>query len=495
MASRETHLGLLSCVVVASLADFAAASPGFERAQHRRIDVVMIGDSNQLFGGHGWDESFQIALAERYGVYGTGLHSLGENGGNGAAVGLNASTFSTLSQGGYLYAGAPQASDALLPAAAACVPLNYAFIPVGSTTTTNLGMFLQSGPALNVDGPLRGFLATAGSTEFTGTFRISFRREAPPFNTLVQSGPLTTSGPAGSVIWHELDLPAGTRGSVISLRTPGFATPLSGPFMGLYARVIDTSRDRGVSVHTLYGRGSQSLRSMAAAMQGMQTTGLGEFLDAIVRQQGESTPHVIVRINSGLNDRNETLASLGPANVQDGDSAEAFADNAVAIITALQQAWTSKGLPLEGLRFVLTSSHPISMPNDAELASYAAALPGVASRFAPGLVTAVALEELISADAMLSRGYYTNPGDRFHLSRAGFLALTQLEVEAVMGCDTIDFNNNAVFPEDQDVIDFFNVLAGVECPLCSDIDFNNNGVFPEDQDVIDFLHVLAGGAC
>ncbi len=62
-------------------------------------------------------------------------------------------------------------------------------------------------------------------------------------------------------------------------------------------------------------------------------------------------------------------------------------------------------------------------------------------------------------------------------------------------CDDVDFNNNAVFPEDQDVIDFFNVLAGVECPLCGDIDFNNNGVFPEDQDVIDFLHVLAGGAC
>ncbi|HLP85731.1 MAG TPA: hypothetical protein VK157_15380 [Phycisphaerales bacterium] len=30
---------------------------------------------------------------------------------------------------------------------------------------------------------------------------------------------------------------------------------------------------------------------------------------------------------------------------------------------------------------------------------------------------------------------------------------------------------------------------------CDDIDFNNNGVFPEDQDVIDFFNVLAGGGC
>ena len=69
------------------------------------------------------------------------------------------------------------------------------------------------------------------------------------------------------------------------------------------------------------------------------------------------------------------------------------------------------------------------------------------------------------------------------------------------GCDGIDFNNNGVFPEDQDVIDFFDVLAGGTPNTCNatlgcqDIDFNNNGVFPEDQDVIDFFNVLAGGQC
>ncbi len=62
-------------------------------------------------------------------------------------------------------------------------------------------------------------------------------------------------------------------------------------------------------------------------------------------------------------------------------------------------------------------------------------------------------------------------------------------------CDDIDFNNNGVFPEDQDVVDFFDVVAGGTCVACNDIDFNNNGVFPEDQDVIDFFNVLAGGSC
>jgi hypothetical protein len=64
-------------------------------------------------------------------------------------------------------------------------------------------------------------------------------------------------------------------------------------------------------------------------------------------------------------------------------------------------------------------------------------------------------------------------------------------------CDSIDFNNNFVFPEDQDVIDFLSVFAGGQCstPSCNDIDFNNNTIFPEDQDVIDFFNVLAGAAC
>jgi hypothetical protein len=62
-------------------------------------------------------------------------------------------------------------------------------------------------------------------------------------------------------------------------------------------------------------------------------------------------------------------------------------------------------------------------------------------------------------------------------------------------CNDVDFNNNDVFPEDQDILDFFNVLAGGSCPACDTVDFNNNGVFPEDQDILDFFNVLAGGTC
>lgn len=64
-------------------------------------------------------------------------------------------------------------------------------------------------------------------------------------------------------------------------------------------------------------------------------------------------------------------------------------------------------------------------------------------------------------------------------------------------CDTIDFNGDGLFPDDNDLVDFLSVLAGGACStgLCSDIDFNNDGLFPDDTDLVTFLRVLAGGGC
>ena len=97
---------------------------------------------------------------------------------------------------------------------------------------------------------------------------------------------------------------------------------------------------------------------------------------------------------------------------------------------------------------------------------------------------------LDNATAVRIRGEFSQIGDTAWLD--DFALSTTFSNP---GCDDIDFNNNEVFPEEQDVIDFFNVLAGAECSTCNDIDFNNNQVFPEEQDVVDFFFVLAGGSC
>jgi hypothetical protein len=62
-------------------------------------------------------------------------------------------------------------------------------------------------------------------------------------------------------------------------------------------------------------------------------------------------------------------------------------------------------------------------------------------------------------------------------------------------CADLDFNNDGVYPSDQDTTDFSNVLAGADCPTCDSIDFNGDGVFPDERDYTDWLAVLAGGPC
>lgn len=64
-------------------------------------------------------------------------------------------------------------------------------------------------------------------------------------------------------------------------------------------------------------------------------------------------------------------------------------------------------------------------------------------------------------------------------------------------CDSIDFNGDGVLPDLQDILDFFFVFGGGDCPggTCNDIDFNNDGVFPDNADLIGFLEIFGGGTC
>jgi trimeric autotransporter adhesin len=64
-------------------------------------------------------------------------------------------------------------------------------------------------------------------------------------------------------------------------------------------------------------------------------------------------------------------------------------------------------------------------------------------------------------------------------------------------CDTIDFNNDGLFPDTQDITDFLAVFAGAPCPTatCNDIDFNNDSLFPDTLDIQTFLSVFSGAPC
>ncbi len=63
----------------------------------------------------------------------------------------------------------------------------------------------------------------------------------------------------------------------------------------------------------------------------------------------------------------------------------------------------------------------------------------------------------------------------------------------VAPCSDVDFDNDGIFPSDNDLVALLSVLAGGECATCDDIDFNGDGIFPSDEDLAAYLRVLAGG--
>ncbi len=84
--------------------------------------------------------------------------------------------------------------------------------------------------------------------------------------------------------------------------------------------------------------------------------------------------------------------------------------------------------------------------------------------------------------------YVLSPHD--HYDDMFYLASTQ-------DCGDLDFNNDSLFPDPQDVSDFLAVFTGVPCPtpVCDDIDFNNDGLFPDTADIDTLLSAFSGGPC
>ncbi|MFO0832622.1 MAG: hypothetical protein U0637_12375 [Phycisphaerales bacterium] len=73
----------------------------------------------------------------------------------------------------------------------------------------------------------------------------------------------------------------------------------------------------------------------------------------------------------------------------------------------------------------------------------------------------------------------------------------QLNITQGSYCGDIDFNNDGLFPDTQDIDDLLNVFSGGACSTgnCDSIDFNTDGLFPDTMDIDAFLSVFSGGPC
>ncbi len=447
---------LLACVLADGPSDDPPAvigGPALSRfwlaAGARRVDIVMCGDSNQLFGGHGWDHGWGKAATDRFGMYATGVLHAGENSGNGGQTGYQYNVyFHGGPTGPFSYSGAPPELDRYMNQPAWST--TYLYLPAGGVLAGNYGsgMGIGSGCPVDPNGNLRWHFTYATFPGIPpaapGTFLPTIRRDVPPYDVIAQAPWVNCVTGSYGVATHTMDLPAAPRGFQINFRlSPTTSEPsLYGPLLGFYHRVENLDRGKGASEQTFWGVGGRSTRYQVERMLAMSDDALTLYFQHVRALQGPpgAPRFVLVRICQGLNDRNELLPSLGPGHVEPGNSAEAFLDNTQAAIDRFRSIWTLNAWPAEELYFLITPSHPVSNPDDPQLVGFRDAAETLAASNARTAV--VRLDRITNHDEMLALGFYNSGGlDVHHLTLNGFVELSRRELAALVaaGCP-VDLN-------------------------------------------------------
>tara|TARA_R110000851_G_scaffold64502_2_gene146861 strand:- start:1355 stop:3325 length:1971 start_codon:yes stop_codon:yes gene_type:complete len=392
-----------------------------------RVDFVGIGDSNQLFAGQGWDSGFQIALSESVPRYATALISTNENDAQGAGIGDGYGFNASQSVLGAI-SGAPAALDAYLnKGAGGLFPPNYAYLASGTFSLANNSGLILTGATSKLglgteDG--RYHLAYGTFASGSGQFICSSRFNSSPQTEVVRGVVQSTNAGAVGMGNYSFDIPADASFATLDMNiklTSIHSGSIVAPYFATYQRYEVPGRTTGYSYHTLNARGGQSARTMAYDLQQMSDTALSHFFEQTRRLQG-TVKTVVICVNSGLNDRGETLTSVGPNAVTDGDSADAFVDNHIAIVERVKAIWSLNSWNVSELHFLLFPSHPINDPDDAELISYRTALESYVNVLPNSQI--INLAELTNEEEMVAEDWYANAAtDRNHLKSLGYVGL------------------------------------------------------------------------
>jgi hypothetical protein len=395
-------------------------------ASSRRVDLVMLGDSNQAFGGYGFSTGLEKALAARFPIYASPI----------CAGSYTSQQFSAIriTGGGATDIPSDPALDVLMRWVGATTLRAQAINSGVSSSALTGGLTVPVASPLDVTAALRFHFAWGGSSTFVGgSMRPGVRLNASPFSVIAQApASISTTIDYTGLRITTVDVAAAARTTGLEGKFLVPSGPSTGPFVHYYARAERVDRVAGISCHTLYSGGGMSAWDMAWALQNTPTETLTTFFAETRRLQmaaGQS-PIVGVYINTGVNDRNEAnTPSLGPARIVGaGDSPAEYIDNLRGVQNRIKKVWEANGWPLGELHWLIVPSHRISDPDDAELIAYRAA---VAATLATEPQTSlIDLGSLMTAAAATSAGWY-DAGGNVHLTNAGYDAVGALMVAQI----------------------------------------------------------------
>lgn len=401
--------------------------------QSARVDVIGISDSNQLRGGFGWDHGFQFALADIADMWATGMLGAFENSGGGAGTGYKYSTAGPDPVFEELITDLP---DELAAYGTGIFPLGSGMYNIISYLAANNAVAIDAGCPLDPTAALTFELHygtfDAGHVNGAGdvhTATPAIRLGVPGFDTLATFTAINAlTGSLGMAVASKA-VAAGAGHTALECRWANQGTAVSafGMFF-LYSRAYLSTATAGFSYTTLAGYGGQSTRAVASALLAASDTSLSYLFGQMREKQGTIKRFLFV-INEGLNDRNETLASLGPAAVADGDSPEAFADNTLAIVNRVMGIWEANGWNTTEVSWLFMPSHPVATPDDADLITYRAAAATLAASIPQA--RSLDLSTLTTHAEMVTNSWYIDAEDFNHLSQDGYEDIAALAVDAL----------------------------------------------------------------
>lgn len=440
-----------------------------------RVDVVRIGDSNENKGdantnttnaynpsgtAWGWNHGFAHALHRMgFPCYGSGFASPFDNGGNGTHEGYSGHVSPVAAgEADADFTGRHATHAALVPGGGGppllgC-PTLYPWLRTTNVTMggTPRGQYLYGqafwggvGASVGIRSPLplhqslRLHVVHGRYPSGGGSVSCGARIDESPFTAATLGTIDFNNNPNGSGYpsWlgrHHFDYtpPANNRAIVIGMVCRN-GQQFTAPGLILFQSWEVVSRTHGWRQHQLISYGGQSLRVHASILQALSDEYLTAYFLAMRESQAANPGgrRIVIEINDGLNDQNDSTNSVGPAPAPSNTGA-GFADNIEAVRQRLLAVWALNSWDGAELFFVVTVSHRVSEPDAAALVTfrtaakaYAAATPRVVAIDWTEIVTQAEMDEpdVVGGNA---QGLYINNGgspDLNHLTRNGYETL------------------------------------------------------------------------
>lgn len=468
----------------------AVANPGlvrrvFKLAAMRRIDFAIIGDSNvrnAVVSGH--EDGYGRAFAAKFGMYAGRVDAFCPTG-HWASPILSQSS----SQGPPFITAevSPQASPFIF--ADPLMPVGGGMIVTNKTVPGdyNWGLTYEADHPVNIAAALRFHLTDYSFGPAAVGYINPTCREAYPgngaHNYFSLPYDLYLADFYTGVRDMRFDIPAGERaptGIICCIADLSRFHGAKGPFAGLWQRLENTERPRGISYSPLWAAGGRSARDACVSFNalGPASTQLQEYLRQLTRLQNDA-PVLVVQILHGGNDAGDDLPSVGPVGGFDSRTSEGHEDNLRGIIQTIRANWAALGYDAANLFFILGPYHPRSDRFNQQL-GYEAAWRRIVETDPQS--ACVAGTQISTPQEFRDKGWNNSLIDEAHLNITGYRAWARgvVSVLSRAACPS-DFNESGDSTV-QDIFDFLNAWFTGAIRA----DFNQSGAVTV-QDIFDFL--------